>query len=274
MLRLCALLFFQSSSTTSSSSQRTFTSTSSKHPLPARPDWAVGLKAQPTLSPGRRHDDNSRTMSPGRMGGNLPHIPYGQRTNQQISQQPPPPLQPTDFPPLSSAPEKRTPVIGGAWTNPSNVRSVLRAGPPTNTNGPSSTNALVHYSATQSPNMNVGNPNDNGNPLHLSHMGDQDCAYERPPPKSNAELFNPKGSRHRQSSVNSNGSNTAVSTELSTPDSLNVVSDNVGDATDALAYRVGDLRIEQVYSGSGNPDDGLSAPTSTSPSSEMHIMAS
>ena len=59
----------QSSSTASSSSRRTYTSTSSHHPsLPARPDWAVGLKAQPTLT-SRVHDQqhslsNSRTMSP------------------------------------------------------------------------------------------------------------------------------------------------------------------------------------------------------------------
>ncbi|KAJ7108855.1 hypothetical protein C8R43DRAFT_936801 [Mycena crocata] len=63
-----------SSSTTSSSSRRTYTSTTSSqqhHPLPARPDWAVGLRPNPTLHAPRHHDQgqihsltNSRTMSP------------------------------------------------------------------------------------------------------------------------------------------------------------------------------------------------------------------
>ena len=127
--------FWQSSS--SSSSRRTMTSTSSKHPLPPRPDWAVGLKAQPTLSGPRHHDHanpNSRTMSPARLPGHLPNPPY-----QVQQQQPPnmqqqrvpqqPVLQATDFPPLSSGPGKKTPVVGGAWTNSSNIRSALRAGP-------------------------------------------------------------------------------------------------------------------------------------------------
>lgn len=228
----CALhvsSFLQSSSTTSSSSQRTFTSTSSKHPLPARPDWAVGLKAQPTLSPGRRHDENSRTMSPARMGGNLPHIPYNQRnTPQTPSQQAPSPLQATDFPPLSNGSEKKTPVIGGAWTNTSNMRSVLRATPPTsNTNGPSS--ALVHYpNNQQSPNMPMDAP---------IRLDEQDHAYERPPPKSNAELFNPKGPRRQPT----NGSNTGAST----PDKVSGKAEGV---VDGLAGSMGELRLAETSS--------------------------
>lgn len=170
----------QSSSTTSSSSQRTFTSTSSKHPLPARPDWAVGLKAQPTLS--RTHhgsDVNSRTMSPARMGGNLPH----QRTHQQ-------PPQPTDFPPLSSAPEKKTPVVGGAWTNPSNVRSVLRAGSSNAPNTPSSGSALVHYPSQVS---NIApNPTPNQSP---NRFDDQDRVFDRPQHRSNGELSDSRAGR-------------------------------------------------------------------------------
>ncbi|KAF7793498.1 hypothetical protein EIP86_004610 [Pleurotus ostreatoroseus] len=122
-------------SSTSSSSRQTYTSTSSKHPLPARPDWAVGLKAQPTLSGPRHHDHsnaNSRTMSPARLPGHLPGPPYQQTQMQSPLQSPPqsqnPILQATDFPPLSSAPEKKTPVLGGAWTNSSGIRSALRAG--------------------------------------------------------------------------------------------------------------------------------------------------
>ncbi|KAF5366459.1 hypothetical protein D9758_009809 [Tetrapyrgos nigripes] len=58
------------SSSTSSSSRWTYTSTASsqQHPLPARPDWAVGLKPDPTLhATNRRHDHshtNSQNMSP------------------------------------------------------------------------------------------------------------------------------------------------------------------------------------------------------------------
>ncbi|KAH9926958.1 uncharacterized protein B0H18DRAFT_1004707, partial [Fomitopsis serialis] len=72
----------EASSTTSSSttsSRTTYTSTSSKHPLPPRPDWAVGLKAEPVLHATRHHHDhsnaNSRNMSPARLGGQNQHQP-------------------------------------------------------------------------------------------------------------------------------------------------------------------------------------------------------
>ncbi|GJE90938.1 hypothetical protein PsYK624_070850 [Phanerochaete sordida] len=164
-----------SSSTTSSSSQRTFTSTSSKHPLPARPDWAVGLKPQATLSV-RHGESHSRTMSPARMGGNLPH--------HSRPHQPPPSLQATDFPPLSTGPvpEKRAPVASGAWTNASTVRTALRAGPPSTTSAPVGT-ALVHY------------PNGNGGPRgpspNAGRADEQVRAYA--PGRNNAELFGPNG---------------------------------------------------------------------------------
>ncbi|KAF8817432.1 hypothetical protein BYT27DRAFT_6811343 [Phlegmacium glaucopus] len=118
-----------SSSTASSSSRRTYTSTtSSQHPLPARPDWAVGLKAQPTLA-GRVHEQqhslsNSRTISPISppwSNGNSPTHNNNltpQVSHQQQQQTPPTPFQSTDFPPLTSiapAQEKRTPVVTGAW---------------------------------------------------------------------------------------------------------------------------------------------------------------
>jgi len=159
----------QSSSTTSSSSRRTYTSTSSHHPLPPRPDWAVGLKPQPTLhSTHSRHHDTSRsdwpgglklqpaisshrnplsisrTTSPGRGGSQQQNnISSPQSSGQQI---PPAILRSTDFPPLSSiasSPEKRTPVVGGAWTNLSSTRSILMPGPG-QANSPGS--ALVHHS--------------------------------------------------------------------------------------------------------------------------------
>ncbi|TRM65508.1 hypothetical protein BD626DRAFT_488987 [Schizophyllum amplum] len=96
-----------SSSTTSSSSRRTYTSTASSqppHPLPARPDWAVGLKPEPTL-----HATG----------------------NQRVQPRPVPVLQAQDFPPLTTQaappPERRAPV-GGAWASPSSTRSVIMPG--------------------------------------------------------------------------------------------------------------------------------------------------
>ncbi|KAH8103988.1 hypothetical protein BXZ70DRAFT_1052112 [Cristinia sonorae] len=171
-----------SSSTTSSSSRRTFTSTSSKHPLPARPDWAVGLKAHAGLHPPRGHDHSnphSRTMSPARLSGpaHVHNHPHGQQQ---------PSLQSNDFPPLSSgpAPEKRTPVVGSAWSNTLSNRSIMSAGSQT---GPSASgNALVHYPHTTNTDGQAPNGTD------VNGIGDD--VYERPPPKGAAELFNPKGS--------------------------------------------------------------------------------
>ncbi|GLB41829.1 putative SUZ domain containing protein [Lyophyllum shimeji] len=180
-----------SSSTTSSSSRRTYTSTtSSQHPLPPRPDWAVGLKPQPTLhtTQSRHHDrshDNSRTMSPAsgprNLNGNTSHP-----SNTTLSQQKfPVPLQSsTEFPPLSSgntAPEKRTPVVSGAWGNNSSARNIRMPSPGQGL-GPGQANAgaLVHH-----PNNSCANDNPE------TRLEDSDRGFERPPPKS-AELYNPK----------------------------------------------------------------------------------
>lgn len=128
---MLTFLMFVKSSSTSSSSRRTFTSNSSQHPLPARPDWAVGIKAQPTLHPthNRYHDRvmNSRTMSPARNG--------------QRGQQAPPVLQAADFPPLNpvSPGEKRVPTITGVWNNVP-ARSILMPG-----NNGSQGSALVNH---------------------------------------------------------------------------------------------------------------------------------
>ncbi|KAL1743262.1 hypothetical protein HDZ31DRAFT_65211 [Schizophyllum fasciatum] len=92
------------SSSTSSSSRRTYTSTASSqppHPLPARPDWAVGLKPEPTL-----HATGSARVQP----------------------RPVPVLQPQDFPPLTTqavTPVERRAPVGGAWASPSSTRSVI-----------------------------------------------------------------------------------------------------------------------------------------------------
>ncbi|KAL1667104.1 hypothetical protein GGF50DRAFT_98608 [Schizophyllum commune] len=95
------------SSSTSSSSRRTYTSTASSqppHPLPARPDWAVGLKPEPTL-----HATG----------------------NQRVQPRPVPVLQAQDFPPLTTqavTPVERRAPVGGAWASPSSTRSVIMPG--------------------------------------------------------------------------------------------------------------------------------------------------
>lgn len=65
------------------------------------------------------------------------------RANGQRAQQAPPPLQPTDFPPLTvnAAAEKRLPVAG-VWNNSSSTRSILLPG--NNASG----NALVNHSSS------------------------------------------------------------------------------------------------------------------------------
>src|SRR6266702_1633474 len=72
--------FMHAQSSTSSSSR----TTSSQHPLPPRPDWAVGLKPNPTLHP---------TRPTARNGGPRNHT----------TSAPPVLLQPADFPPLGGA---------------------------------------------------------------------------------------------------------------------------------------------------------------------------
>ncbi|KAF8887316.1 hypothetical protein BD779DRAFT_1527416 [Infundibulicybe gibba] len=199
-----------SSSTASSSSQRTYTSTSSSHhPLPPRPDWAVGLKPQPTLysSHARHHDHsltNSRTMSPisppRTLNGGSPH---SNTSSHPHSGQTPVSLQSADFPPLSSLPsaaEKRPPVVAGAWGNPPSTRSILMPAPG-HPNGPT-----THV---QHPNMQSGMPS-NG------RFEDRDRGFERPPPKS-AELFNPKMVRRPTGPNNSNGSSNGNGTGAKAP---------------------------------------------------------
>ncbi|KJA28073.1 hypothetical protein HYPSUDRAFT_62467 [Hypholoma sublateritium FD-334 SS-4] len=185
-----------SSSTTSSSSRRTFTSTtSSQHPLPARPDWAVGLKAQPTLAGARHHDlshTGSRTMSPispPRSNGHNSPMPNEGSPRQPTSAHPPVYLQATDFPPLTSggaAQEKRTPVVAGAWGN---SRPVLT---PAIANGAGSAAAAVAAasapgSAHQSPVIrheeNSPKPGDLASPPKIARRpaGVNGQAHQRPP---------------------------------------------------------------------------------------------
>ncbi|KDQ61389.1 hypothetical protein JAAARDRAFT_30816 [Jaapia argillacea MUCL 33604] len=172
------------SSSTSSSSRRTYTSTSttSKHPLPARPDWAVGLKPQH-----HRHHDHSTN-------GSSPISPARNGVQSQPNQNTPSSLQATDFPPLSTmSPPPKQPTASGAWTNPSSTRLILQPGPGQAVPSGSYASALVQP------------PSAHGQATNTSPRLDEgDRGFERPPPKSSAELFNPKGALRRPNS-NSSG---------------------------------------------------------------------
>jgi hypothetical protein len=67
-----------------------------QHPLPPRPDWAVGLKPNPTLHP---------TRPSGRNGGSRNHSANAPAVL----------LQSADFPPLSGV--RTVPVPTGVWTS-------------------------------------------------------------------------------------------------------------------------------------------------------------
>ncbi|KAM6497075.1 hypothetical protein JOM56_007548 [Amanita muscaria] len=159
-----------STSSTSSSSRRTYTSTtSSQHPLPPRPDWAVAMTMAPSNhSHSRNH--STRSLPPTRNGNNAsgpPNMPLLSSASGVM-----PPLQPTDFPPLTSiaTPERRPPNMMGAWSN-TNMRSAL---PSQGQQHPSSMNPATSVQ------------------LHQFDVSDR--CFERPPPKS-AELFNHKSGK-------------------------------------------------------------------------------
>ncbi|KAG2364846.1 hypothetical protein BDR07DRAFT_731230 [Suillus spraguei] len=162
-----------SSSTTSSSSRRTFTSTSSQHPLPARPDWAVGLKPQPTLhaTHPRHHDHsmNSRTMSPARNNSQRGHQIHLSRFSPQISL-------PCRLSPLRLRSVYRLLQVSG--------RTIINSIHSHAGNNTSHGCAPANHSNTQS--------NAIGTPCY-TRLEDTDGGFERPPPKGNVELFNPKG---------------------------------------------------------------------------------
>ncbi|KAJ3745302.1 hypothetical protein DFH05DRAFT_1487375 [Lentinula detonsa] len=175
------------SSSTSSSSRRTYTSTaSSQHPLPPRPDWAVGLKPDPTLhstNPNRHHDSNGNVRnlpsgSPPRLPNGTGHSNHFPRRPTQQSQ-PLVSLQSQDFPPLTSmtTPEKRA-AAGSVWMNPSRSVMTTPAVAPSNPG-----NALVHHlnaPIVASPNSEADNRAED--------------SFQRPPPRA-AELYNPKISK-------------------------------------------------------------------------------
>ncbi|KAK1227280.1 hypothetical protein PQX77_009732 [Marasmius sp. AFHP31] len=192
-------------SSTSSSSRRTYTSTTSsqQHPLPARPDWAVGLKPDSTLHASSRHHEHSHNgsrnlspISPPRSLNGGPSHSNSPRPRPNQDQVPQPNLQSNDFPPLSSmSTEKRSaaPAVGGAWNNTA-TRSLLMT-PPTAPGNP-----VVHHPAhvpPQGPHV-VGPHSVGGLPGQHAHVPndhaiprlDESNGFERPPPKA-TELFNP-----------------------------------------------------------------------------------
>jgi len=178
-----------SSSTTSSSSRRTYPSTtSSQHPLPPRPDWAVAMTmASSSHSHGRNHhhDLSARSMPVQRNGNNVG--PPGNMPLPGAGPGPTPALHPTDFPPLSPAAmnERRPPNALGAWSN-SNVRSAFVP------------NQGQHLPPVK-PYMHLTNN------AQMHQFDDSDRCFERPPPKS-VELFNHKsGKRLSASNPGGNG---------------------------------------------------------------------
>lgn len=106
---------------------------------------------------------------------------------QPLQQLPPIHLQSTDFPPLSmsNSPGKRN-SPGGAW-NTQGHRPALSPSPIDHPAGVPHGNALINHHGNGNGNA-VERPND-------------DRGFERPPPKPNAELFNPNNASisHSQS---------------------------------------------------------------------------
>jgi hypothetical protein len=150
-----SLVTLQSSSP-SSSSRRTFPSMpTSQHPLPARPDWAVGMK--PSQGPSKHVRNNNARAA--------------QNHGQPISVPSPIALQAVDFPPLSGVPEKRIPVIAGVWNNGSSARATLTASP-------------VQAGAVPDPTLDLARGH--------SHLEEFETGFERPQPRGAVELFNPK----------------------------------------------------------------------------------
>ncbi|KAG9125301.1 hypothetical protein FRC07_008180, partial [Ceratobasidium sp. 392] len=185
------------SSTSSSSSRRTYTSTSttSKHPLPPRPDWAVGLLADPPLS---RATSSSSTDSRLRLGSRS-------SSNNQVPRSSATKLNPaantSDFPPLNGngnnvGGPNGAGVRAGAWGRDASPASLFGnsvgpggASPMGVGMGPNnaSTGSLnTTNSGGGHPNASGGNANADANPRRF----DATEAYGRPPPKSFG-LYNP-----------------------------------------------------------------------------------
>ncbi|CAE6469538.1 hypothetical protein ACGC1H_003563 [Rhizoctonia solani] len=102
------------SSASSSSSRRTYTSTSttSKHPLPPRPDWAVGIMADSTLSrttSSSSTDSRLRMTSRSSSGNQIPRVGTGTVKLGTAANA-------TDFPPLNGNGNGNESTLNGART--------------------------------------------------------------------------------------------------------------------------------------------------------------
>ena len=149
-----------------SSTRKTLMSTPPKHPLPPRPDWAAGIKAQPTLHTTARHrhdSNNSKTASPAKPHQNLhqhqnhPHsAPHHQQRPQPVS------LHSSDFPPLSGVAGPGRPITGGVWGG-----AVVDA----NTRQPSAPGRLQG-----------GGGNALYNHGSANRLEDEEQSFQRPPP--------------------------------------------------------------------------------------------
>ena len=110
------------------------------------------------------------------------HPPQQLQNNHQPSpQRPPIHLQPADFPPLSSAPPGKRPPPGSVWSNSGPAsRAVLSPNPGhlNQSHGSTYGSALFNHS-------------------NANRLEDDERGFERPPPKGNAELYNPKGGAKR-----------------------------------------------------------------------------
>ena len=160
------------SSSTSSSSIRT---AASQHPLPPRPDWAVGLK--PNGGFGTHNNVHGGSGSgPSGHGHNAgaPQTHGGSFSPNHNTAQLPTSI--SDFPPLTTQgqAQERKPVTAGAWNN----QGVKPVSTPWNTGRIAG--------------------------------GEGEGLYERPPPKGPTELFNPRvgqqnGNANQYKAVNGTG---------------------------------------------------------------------
>lgn len=259
-----------------SSKQIPTTTSTSKHPLPARPDWAVGLKAQPTL----HHPQNYLGNPPQRNHHNRFSGPSDSHVQADF-----PSLQPTDFPPLSLNAESdiisdnigsgalNRPVLGGAWAAPPTTRAFLGSGANAGVvadgilKGPSSINANGLAMAGTSP----GPPATQDTSNVPSRLDEPDRSFERPGLKVGGELFNPNATAPKGVTGNKNLKGRALpngtgkskasgggsSTDVSSTPNAGLIVDVRDDMTASavLIDRVAALRI------GGGKDDGLNDPT-------------
>lgn len=202
-------------SSSSSSSRRTPGSTPS-HPLPPRPDWAVGL-----LPPGG--GQGNRSQSDPQQAQSTQHT--------HLTQQQSPPSDSGDFPPLSSfsSPPSDRPTFGQPGHNVWSGVSSISTSP-----GPNLNPATFSQEPTQGPSNGFQHPphlthsssfSSSGSSNSRARLDEQERRFERPRPRGNVELFNPKAKKmtpqsshsHSQERGSDSGSNRQRSTAQPLP---------------------------------------------------------